>query len=81
MYQSSSFTGWRTVGVFPAETIAEVRQIQFYVVSFVFVVCLFGLSASLRFSGSIAQPIFRLMSYMRRAETGNLRSGALERPG
>ncbi|MFS0871993.1 sensor histidine kinase [Paenibacillus xylanilyticus] len=76
MYQSSAFTGWRTVGVFPArETIAEVRQIQFYVVSFVFVVCLFGLSASLRFSRSIAQPIFRLMSYMRRAETGNLRSG------
>ena len=76
MYQSSSFTGWRTVGVFPArESIAEVRQIQFYVVSFVFVVCLFGLSASLRFSSSIAQPIFRLMSYMRRAETGNLRSG------
>lgn len=76
MYQSSAFTGWRTVGVFPAkESTAEVRQIQFYVVSFVFVVCLFGLSASLRFSNSIAQPIFRLMSYMRRAETGNLRSG------
>ena len=31
--------------------------IQFYVVSFVFVVCLFGLSASLWFSRSIAQPI------------------------
>ncbi|WP_440120005.1 cache domain-containing sensor histidine kinase [Paenibacillus sp. QZ-Y1] len=76
MYQSSTFTGWRTVGVFPArESITEVRQIQFYVVSFVFVVCLFGLSASLWFSRSIAQPIFRLMSYMRRAETGNLRTG------
>ncbi len=76
MYQSSTFTGWRTVGVFPTrESITEVRQIQFYVVSFVFVVCLFGLSASLWFSRSIAQPIFRLMSYMRRAETGNLRAG------
>lgn len=76
MYQSSTFTGWRTVGVFPAkESISEVRQIQFYVVSFVFVVCLFGLSASLWFSRSIAQPIFRLMSYMRRAETGNLSPG------
>lgn len=76
MYQSSTFTGWRTVGVFPTrESISEVRQIQFYVVSFVFVVCLFGLSASLWFSRSIAQPIFRLMSYMRRAETGNLRPG------
>lgn len=76
MYQSSTFTGWRTVGVFPVkETIPEVRQIQFYVVSFVFVVCLFGLSASLWFSRSIAQPIFRLMSYMRRAESGDLRAG------
>ncbi|PQP85434.1 histidine kinase [Paenibacillus sp. PCH8] len=76
MFQSSTFTGWRTVGVFPArESITEVRQIQFYVVSFVFVVCLFGLSASSWFSRSIAQPIFRLMSYMRRAETGNLRAG------
>ncbi|WFA85453.1 cache domain-containing sensor histidine kinase [Paenibacillus amylolyticus] len=76
MYQSSTFTGWRTVGVFPTrDSISEVRQIQFYVVSFVFVVCLFGLSASLWFSRSIAQPIFRLMSYMRRAETGNLRPG------
>lgn len=76
MYQSSTFTGWRTVGVFPTrDSISEVRQIQFYVVSFVFVVCLFGLSASSWFSRSIAQPIFRLMSYMRRAETGNLRPG------
>lgn len=76
MYQSSTFTGWRTVGVFPVkESIPEVRQIQFYVVSFVFVVCLFGLSASLWFSRSIAQPIFRLMSYMRRAESGDLRAG------
>ncbi|WP_426334974.1 cache domain-containing sensor histidine kinase [Paenibacillus silvae] len=76
MYQSSTFTGWRTVGVFPTkDSITEVRQIQFYVVSFVFVVCLFGLSASLWFSRSIAQPIFRLMSYMRRAETGNLSAG------
>ncbi|APO47258.1 histidine kinase [Paenibacillus xylanexedens] len=76
MYQSSTFTDWRTVGVFPTrDSISEVRQIQFYVVSFVFVVCLFGLSASLWFSRSIAQPIFRLMSYMRRAETGNLRPG------
>ncbi|WP_405157247.1 sensor histidine kinase [Paenibacillus sp. FSL K6-0108] len=76
LYQSSAFTGWRTVGVFPArESTTEVRQIQFYVVSFVFLVCLFGLSASLWFSRSIAQPIFRLMSYMRRAETGNLMAG------
>ncbi|MGG1651992.1 cache domain-containing sensor histidine kinase [Paenibacillus sp. NRS-1780] len=73
MFRASEFTGWRTVGVFPArESTLEVRQIQFYVVSFVFIVCLFGLTASLRLSRSIAQPIFRLMSYMRTAETGDL---------
>ncbi|MCC3382130.1 sensor histidine kinase [Paenibacillus farraposensis] len=73
MFRASEFTGWRTVGVFPAgESTLEVRQIQFYVVCFVFIVCLFGLTASLRLSHSIAQPIFRLMSYMRKAETGDL---------
>ncbi|WP_342428235.1 sensor histidine kinase [Paenibacillus sp. FSL L8-0158] len=73
MFRASEFTGWRTVGVFPArESTLEVRQIQFYVVCFVFIVCLFGLTASLRLSSSIAQPIFRLMSYMRTAETGDL---------
>ncbi|WP_025716244.1 histidine kinase [Paenibacillus sp. 1-18] len=73
MFRTSEFTGWRTVGVFPAgESTLEVRQIKFYVVCFVFIVCLFGLTASLRLSSSIAQPIFRLMSYMRTAETGDL---------
>ncbi|MGQ3478032.1 cache domain-containing sensor histidine kinase [Paenibacillus sp. TY11] len=73
MFRASEFTGWRTVGVFPArESTLEVRQIQFYVVCFVFIVCLFGLTASLRLSSSIARPIFRLMSYMRTAETGDL---------
>ncbi len=73
MFRASEFTGWRTVGVFPArESTLEVRQIKFYVVCFVFIVCLFGLTASLRLSSSIAQPIFRLMSYMRAAETGDL---------
>ncbi|WP_176718114.1 cache domain-containing sensor histidine kinase [Paenibacillus kribbensis] len=73
MFRASEFTGWRTVGVFPAgESTLEVRQIQFYVACFVFIVCLFGLTASLRLSRSIAQPIFRLMSYMRTAETGDL---------
>lgn len=76
MYQASSFTGWRTVGVFPAdESVQEVRQIQFYIVSFVFIVCLFGLTASLWLSRSIAQPILQLMSYMRRAEKGDLSKG------
>ncbi|WP_051421137.1 sensor histidine kinase [Paenibacillus massiliensis] len=76
MYQASSFTGWQTVGVFPAdESVQEVRQIQFYIVSFVFIVCLFGLTASLWLSRSIAQPILQLMSYMRRAEKGDLSKG------
>ncbi|MFB5763678.1 cache domain-containing sensor histidine kinase [Paenibacillus medicaginis] len=73
MYRSSSFTGWRTVGVFPAlEGAMEVRQIQFYVFCFLFAVCLIGISASLTLSRSIADPIRQLMARMRHAESGDL---------
>ncbi|MFB5674246.1 sensor histidine kinase [Paenibacillus terreus] len=73
MYRSSSFTGWRTVGVFPAlEGTMEVRQIQFYVFCFLFAVCLIGISASLTLSRSIADPIRQLMARMRHAESGDL---------
>ncbi|MDP4099021.1 sensor histidine kinase [Paenibacillus sp. P96] len=73
MYRSSSFTGWRTIGVFPAhEAAMEVRQIQFYVFCFLFVACLIGIGASLTLSRSIADPIRQLMASMRHAETGDL---------
>ncbi|MEK3731526.1 sensor histidine kinase [Paenibacillus sp. FSL M8-0334] len=73
MYVTSSFTGWSTLGVFGAsEAVHEVRKIQFYLVCFLFVVCLFGLTASYTLSQSISRPIRQLMSFMQKAESGDL---------
>ncbi|WP_172254619.1 cache domain-containing sensor histidine kinase [Saccharibacillus deserti] len=73
IYAESAFTGWRTVGVFlTKESVYEVGQIHFYVICFLFFVCLLGLTASLRLSKSISDPIGGLMASMRRAESGDL---------
>lgn len=73
MYVTSSFTGWKTLGVFGAgEAVHEVRKIQFYLICFLFVVCLFGLTASYTLSQSISRPIRQLMSFMQKAESGDL---------
>lgn len=73
VYRKSNFTNWTTVGVFPGtESASEMRNIRFYLVSFVFVVCLFGIAASYYLSLSISRPIGQLMSFMRKAESGDL---------
>ena len=73
IYFTSSFTNWTTVGVFPThESAAAVRQIQFYVVSFVFLICMMGITASLHVSHSISRPIQQLQSFMQKAEEGDL---------
>ncbi|OWR30088.1 histidine kinase [Saccharibacillus sp. O23] len=73
IYADSSFTGWRTVGVFlTRESLFEVGQIHFYVICFLFLVCMSGLTASLRLSRSISEPIRLLMDDMRRTESGDL---------
>jgi two-component system sensor histidine kinase YesM len=73
IYVKSPFTGWTTIGVFPArESIREMREIQFYIVSFAFLVCLFGITASYYLSRSISRPIGQLISFMQKAESGDL---------
>ncbi len=73
VYRKSNFTNWTTVGVFPgSESASEMRNIRFYLVSFVFIVCLFGITASYYLSLSISRPIGQLMSFMRKAESGDL---------
>ncbi len=73
IYRTSPFTNWTTVGVFSArESVPEVQEIRFYLVSFVFFGCLFGLTASLYLSYSISKPIGQLMSFMNKAESGDL---------
>lgn len=73
IYGTSSFTGWRTIGVFPtSESVYEVREIRFYMICFLFIVCLFGVTASYTLSQSISRPIWQLMSFMQKAESGDL---------
>lgn len=73
IYGTSSFTGWRTIGVFETnEAVYEVREIRFYLICFLFVVCLFGLTASYTLSQSISRPIRQLTSFMQKAESGDL---------
>ncbi len=73
IYRKSAFTNWTTIGVFSTrESTAEMQEIRFYVVSFVFFVILLGFGASLYLSYSISKPIVQLTSYMQKAESGDL---------
>ncbi|MBJ6363029.1 sensor histidine kinase [Paenibacillus sp. GCM10012307] len=73
IYLKSAFTNWTTIGVFlKRESVFEAREIQFYIVSFVFLVCLFGIAASYLLSHSISRPIGQLTNFMQKAESGDL---------
>ncbi|WP_046179604.1 cache domain-containing sensor histidine kinase [Domibacillus tundrae] len=73
IYQKSSFSDWTTIGIFKAgESLAEVKQVHFFVISFLFIVCLVGLGASYYLSYSMSRPIGQLNSFMKEAESGNL---------
>ncbi|WP_091068116.1 sensor histidine kinase [Paenibacillus sp. NFR01] len=73
IYRTSAFTGWTTVGVFPMDESAYgVREITFNVVTFVFVVCMLGMTASFYLAYSISRPIGQLASFMSKAESGDL---------
>ncbi|WP_019911414.1 cache domain-containing sensor histidine kinase [Paenibacillus sp. HW567] len=73
IYRTSSFTGWTTLGVFPMEESAfGVREITFNVVTFVFVVCMLGMTASFYLAYSISRPIGQLASFMSKAQSGDL---------
>jgi sensor histidine kinase YesM len=73
VYRKSDFTGWITVGVFPMqETADDISKIRFYLVCFIFFVCMVGLGLSYYLSFTITQPIWKLMALMQKVETGNL---------
>ncbi|MBB3112697.1 two-component system sensor histidine kinase YesM [Paenibacillus phyllosphaerae] len=73
IYQQSSFTNWTTLGVFSvADTVQEIKDLNLYLVSFVFVVCMLGIAASYYLSHSISRPITQLASFMRKVEEGNM---------
>jgi len=73
IFQRTPFTNWTTVGVFYVEeSVAEVKEIKIYLMSFVFFLCLIGIIAAYYFSHSISNPIVRLMSLMKKVEDGNM---------
>ncbi|NBD24600.1 cache domain-containing sensor histidine kinase [Paenibacillus glycinis] len=73
IYQKSSFTNWTTVGVFAVQdSVQEIKDINLYLVTFVFIVCMLGIAASYYLSHSISRPISQLASFMRKVEEGNM---------
>lgn len=73
IFQKSNFTEWTVVGVFPMkESVQGVRKINFYLVSFVFLVTILGIAASYYLAYSISRPITQLTSFMRKVEQGNM---------
>jgi two-component system sensor histidine kinase YesM len=73
IYRKSSFTDWTTVGVFSTkESALEVQEIRFYVITFVFFLCLLSIAAAIYLAHSMSRPIHQLMSFMQKAESGDL---------
>jgi two-component system, sensor histidine kinase YesM len=73
IYRSSPFTNWTTIGVFPTnESVPEVKKINFYVISFLYLICAFGIGASYYLSHSMSRPINQLNSIMNKVESGDL---------
>ncbi|WP_309296638.1 sensor histidine kinase [Niallia sp. NCCP-28] len=73
IYRRSSFSNWTTIGVFPTnESVMEVQQINFYVISFLFIVFAFGIGTSYYLSFSMSRPINQLNDFMNQVKSGDL---------
>lgn len=73
IYRKSPFSNWTTIGVFPtSEPVMEVQQINFYVISFLFIIVAFAIGASYYLSHSMTRPINQLNDFMNRVESGDL---------
>lgn len=73
IYKDSSYTGWKTVGVFSLnETLKEVTNIRYYSLVIAFLTLLLAAMAAIIFTGSIAKPLKKLRKLMKRAEEGDL---------
>ena len=71
--QSSDYTGWKTIGVFPLnEIMGQVSLIRYYSFIIAGVTLFIAAVASIFFTGSIARPVIALRVLMKEAEEGNL---------
>lgn len=73
IYRKSPFSNWTTIGVFSTnESVSEVQKINFYLMSFLFIICAFAIGASYYFSHSMSRPINQLNVFMKQVESGDL---------
>jgi len=71
--QESAVTEWKTVGVFPLkEIMRQVSSIRYYSFIIAGVTVAFAFLASVLFAGTIAKPVIKLRTLMKKAEEGNL---------
>jgi two-component system, sensor histidine kinase YesM len=73
IYRKSPFANLTTIGIFSSnDSVMEARQINFYVITFLFIVCAFGIGASYYLSYSMSRPINQLNAFMNQVESGDL---------
>jgi two-component system sensor histidine kinase YesM len=71
--QSSDYTGWKTIGVFPLnEIMGQVSLIRYYSLIIAGVTLFVAVVVSIFFTASIARPVIALQALMKEAEEGNL---------
>lgn len=73
MHMKSTYTGWKTVGVFPLdESLKVVTYIKYYSFIIAVITLILAVVLAVFFTRSIVNPITKLRSLMKRTEEGNL---------
>lgn len=73
IYKDSAYTNWKTIGVFSLnETLKEVTNLRHYSILIGLVTLVLAVIAAFFFTASIAKPLSKLRSLMKRAEEGDL---------
>lgn len=73
IYRKSPFTNWTTVGVYSKQDfIFGIQNIQFYIISFIFIITALGITATAYLSTSISSRLRQLTKLMVTAERGDL---------
>lgn len=73
IYKESRYTKWKTVGIFSLnETLKEVADLRYYSIFIGVFTLILAVAAAFYFTASIAKPLGKLRSLMKRAEEGDL---------
>ncbi len=73
IYKESAYTNWKTIGVFSLnETLKEVTNLRHYSILIGLITLVLAVAAAFFFTASIAKPLSKLGSLMKRAEEGDL---------